>query len=235
MNVITVSTVLDDPWLQDSTPVATVIELQYDPIACACASYRAWIESGIKFADLDTFVPTEADHHRAQLIRNYYRGKITWQMLQNQTHRPVSEFRKKLMGIIEGTQRITTAELGILHRINYFYDEDLAHDAVFEDFYARRDYVGILPTVKSNHRERVSLTRIVTVSRKNYENVEFWLEPAGGFVPCVITVAQQNPLLSLLSSVLEAGPVELVANWYPRAMPGPDDRAYYKLTHPKLA
>ena len=234
MNLVATSTVLDDTWL-NQPPTATVVELQYDPIACACASYRAWIQNGIKFADLDTFLPSKEDHDRAQLIRNYYRAKITWQMLQNQTHRPVSEFRRKLMGIIEGTQRITTAELGILHRINYFYDEDRAHDAVFEDFYAKHEQVGILPTVKSNHRERVNLVRTVVVGRKNYENIEFWMEPAGGAVPCMIPVSNQNPLLPLIGSVLEAGPVELIANWYPKIMPGPDNRAYYRLTHLKLA
>ena len=234
MNLVATNSVLEDLWAQEP-PTATVVELQYDPIACACASYRAWMEGGIKFADLDTFVPTAEDHARAQLIRNYYRAKITWQMLQNQTHRPVSEFRRKLMGIIEGTQRITTAELGILHRINYFYDEDQAHDAIFEDFRARHEPVGILPTVKTSHRERVNLTRTVTISRKNYENVEFWMEPSHTPVLCMIPVSNQNPLLSLISSVLEAGPVELIANWYPRVMPGADNCAYYRLTHLKLA
>ena len=234
MNLIATSTVLDDTWL-NQPPVATLIELQYDPIACACASYRAWIQNGIKFADLDTIVPSKEDHDRAQQIRNYYRAKITWQMLQNQTHRPVSEFRRKLMGIIEGTQRITTAELGILHRINYFYDEDQAHDSIFEEFRAGREPVGILPTVKTSHRERVSLTRTVVVSRKNYENIEFWMEPAHTPVPCMIPVSNQNPLLSLIDSVLAAGPVELLANWYPKVMPGPGDRAYYRLSHLKLA
>ena len=234
MNLVATSTVLDDTWL-DQPPTATVVELQYDPIACACASYRAWTERGIKFADIHTFVPSPEDHTRAQLIRNYYRAKITWQMLKSPDQKAVSEFRRKLMGIIEGTQKITTAELGILHRINYFYDEDRAHDAIFEDFRADREPVGILPTVKTSHRERVSLIRTVTVSRKNYENVEFWMEPAHTPVPCMIPVSNQNPLLSLIGSVLEAGPVELIANWYPRAMPGPDDRAYYRLTHLKLA
>lgn len=234
MNLVATNSVLEDLWAQEP-PTATVIELQYDPIACACASYRAWIQNGIKFADLDTFVPAPEDHHRAQDIRHYYRAKITWQMLQNQTHLPVSEFRKKLMGIIEGTQRITTAELGILHRINYFYDEDRAHDSIFEDFRADREPVDILPTVKTSHRERVSLTRTVVVSRKNYENIEFWMEPAHTPVLCMIPVSNQNPLLSLIGSVLEAGPVELIANWYPKHMPGPDNRAYYRLSHLKLA
>lgn len=234
MNLVATNSVLEDIWNQEP-PTATIVELQYDPIACACASYRAWIERGIKFADINTFVPTAEDQARAQDIRNYYRAKITWQMLQSQAQRPISEFRRKLMGIIEGTQRITTAELGILHRINYFYDEDRAHDSVFEKFYAGREQVGILPVLKSNHRERMSLTHTVTVSRKNYENVEFWMEPAEGLMPCMIPVSNQNPLLTLISSVLEAGPVELIANWYPKVMPGPNDRTYYRLTHPKLA
>lgn len=229
MNLVATNSTIED--LFNTAPTATQVVFRDDPIVLSCASYRMWINNGIKFMDLDSVTPVTEDRVRAEALRNYYRARITWQMLQARESRPISEFQRKLMGIIEGTLQITTAELGILYRINYFYDEDLAHDEIFE----HRTFT-VLPNTFTNRRGRFVLNREVSVTRRQYKNTEYWLDAVGSDVPCMITVQQDNTLRPLLASVLKSGPVELVANWHPKALRGQaQSRHYYRLTAVELA
>jgi len=237
--MIDVSLTIDDPVdsIFDNSkllepPTATVLTFKYDPIVAACASYRIWKISGRRWADLDQMVPLPEDQAMADQVRSYYRAKITWEKLRSTDQRPLSEFRRKLMGMIENTYQITTADLGILHRLPYFYAEDTAQDAVFD---------GCQPAEelrRNDHHSGIYTFNLVSeifVSRKRYESFQFWLRSEDLSVPCLIVAQKENTLLPLLQSIVRRGPVELSAKLFPKWRLGPGEQGYYQLGGIELA
>jgi hypothetical protein len=210
-----------------------VIKLPDDPIALGCASYRLGLKGLGQYHDFDNLAVQSEDREMAQNIRNYYRAKITWQMLKNTNEqRPVSEFRRKLMGIIERTHDITQADIGILYRIPYFYVEDREHDAIFADL---PEY-SIVQTPAKNLESTMTLTRRVQVLRRTRSVTQYWFSVENTVVPCMATIDNQNVLRHLFDSIVDRGPVRLEAHWYPKTLWGSQgrDRDYYQLAHIRL-
>ena len=65
----------------------------------------------------------------AHEIRKYYLHRSTMQILKG--HQP-TEFQQKMIGFLADTRPLKVDELGILYRLPYFYQEDLALERVFE-------------------------------------------------------------------------------------------------------
>lgn len=212
---------------------ATVVTFKHDPIVLACASYRTWVVYGSRWRDLDQMNPLPEDYDMATKVRNYYRAKITWEQLKSSDpfQRPMSDFRKKLMGIIEGTHQITTKDLGILYRLPYFYAEDTAKDAVFEGY----STVELSRDNQHTGTYTFGLVSEILVSRKRYESVQFWLRSEELPVPCVVVAQKENTLLPLLQSVVRRGPIQLSARLFPKWRLGPGEEGYYQLGEVKLA
>lgn len=213
---------------------AKIVQFEDDPIALSCASYRLGQAGYGQYHDFDMMKPEPEDRQQALNIRNYYRAKITWQMLKNTNEqRPVSEFRRKLMGIIENNYDITQSDLGILYRIPYFYQEDTEHDAIFADL----PQYEIIRTLGKDIEETFVLTRQVSVMRRSRDTMQYWLRAEKTIVPCMIVIDSKNTLKPLLDSVLSRGPVRLEANWYPKKLWGGQgrDREYYQLGSVRLA
>ena len=210
------------------------IQFEDDPIALSCASYRLGQAGYGQYHDFDMLKPEPEDRQQALNIRNYYRAKITWQLLaRTQQQQPPTPFRQKLMGIIENTYQITQSDLGILYRIPYFYQEDTAHDAIFADL----PRYEIIRTIGENIEETFVLMQQVAVMRRARDTVEYWLRSANTVVPCMTAIDSKNMLKPLLDSVLSRGPVRLRANWYPKSLWNGQgsDRMYYKLARIELA
>jgi len=211
-----------------------VIHFEDDPIALSCANYRLSQAGYGQYHDFDMLKPEPEDRQQALNIRNYYRAKITWQLLaRTQQQQPPTPFRQKLMGIIENTYQITQSDLGILYRIPYFYQEDTAHDAIFADL----PRYEIIRTLGKGIEETFVLTRQVSVMRRARDTVQYWLRAEKTIVPCMVVIDSKNMLKPLLDSVLSRGPVRLEANWYPKTLWGGQDcdREYYQLGSVKLA
>ena len=234
MNILAHKTVWLDEFNElEHTKSCKAITLPDDPIALGCASYRLAQAGQGQYSDLDTVIVTPEDRSMALDIRNYYRAKITWQMLKNtDQQRPVSEFRRKLMGIIEGTHEITQADVGILYRVPYFYVEDCQHDEIFADLPA----YSIVPTPGRDIESIMTLSHRVTVLRRSRGVTQYWFRVENTVVPCCATIDNQNVLRHLFDSIVSRGPVELQANWHAKVMPGGPgpDRAYYQLAHIRL-
>jgi len=218
----------------ETTKTQSIIKLPDDPIALGCASYRLGLKGLGQYHDFDHLAVMPEDRKMALDIRNYYRAKITWQMLKNtDSQRPISEFRRKLMGIIENNHNITQADIGILYRIPYFYVEDCEHDAIFADL----PPYEIVQTPGKNIESVFTLTRRVAVLRRTRSVTQYWFSTEKSVVPCMATIDNNNILKLLFDSIVDRGPVRLEANWYPKTMWGSHgrDRDYYQLAHIKLA
>ncbi len=213
---------------------AKIIQFEDDRIALSCASYRLGQAGYGQYHDFDMLKSEPEDRQQALNIRNYYRAKITWQMLKNTNERrPVTEFRRKLMGIIENNYDITQSDLGILYRIPYFYQEDTEHDAIFADL----PQYEIIRTLGKNIEETFVLMQQVSVMRKARDTVQYWLRAEKTIVPCMAVIDSRNMLKPLLDSVLSRGPVRLRANWHPKSLwdGQGQDRMYYQLARIELA
>lgn len=170
-----------------------------DPIALACASYRIWQTTGTRWASLDRDLQIEPeDRVQATAIRRYYLDSMTMSALRGKSG--MSEFRKKLYGILLGTHQIQTADLGILYRLPYFYNEDTTIDRVFENHEQLavpfRDIVSAIESVKT-----FSLREKMLRSRRSAEYYHYWLRSTeDDFVYCFV-VKSDNPLISIVDSM----------------------------------
>lgn len=235
MNILAHKTVwlteFDEP---ERTKALSKITLPDDPIALGCASYRLAQAGRGHYHDLNSLVVEPEDRQQAQNIRNYYRAKITWELLKKTPqHVPLSAFRQKLMSIIEGSHELTENDLGIVYRVPYFYVEDTQHDAIFDRL---PDY-EIVKTLGQNIQSTLTLVQKIEVLRRAYENTEYWFKLPNSVVPCMIVIENKNKLRTLFESMFARGPVQLRANWHPQKMWGTQerDRWYYKLARVELA
>ena len=177
-----------------------VVEFQDDPVALAWGSYQIYLKNkGQRWTDLKQVIATEEDRLMAQEIRRYYRDRIMLQTLSSDYKQ--SEFRKKLYGILINERAVYDEDMGILHRLPYFYVEDTAIDRAIEQttptigdgsLFGREDVV-----------DEYTLIERVLYSRKRNEVVQFWLKAVGNPHLHMIAVLANNPLLSLLDSILK--------------------------------
>jgi hypothetical protein len=174
-----------------------------DPVAMAWAAYRVYLTNpALRWTDLNDVVVTEEDRAQSQAIRSYYTNRILLGAIKNNGN--ISEFRKKLYGLLIGKTGIKPNEIGILHRLPYFYVEDTALDQVVEQTQSA------VPLPSSNLAGTFTVIQRILVSRKHGEYVNFWLSHNKKPEPFLIVVKTDNPLLSLLTGILEK-PVQLSA------------------------
>jgi hypothetical protein len=174
-----------------------------DPVALTWASYRAYLNSpAVRWADFDTVVVTVHDRAVAQEIRSYYTGRILMDAMKST--QPMSEFRKKLYGLLIGETGLKKKDIGLLYRLPYFYAEDTALDQVIAQTQSAT------PLLVSDLAGTFTLIKRILVSRRSGEFVQFWLQHHKRPEPFMILVKTDNPLLPLLEGIL-ANPVKLSA------------------------
>ena len=102
-----------------------------DPLALSCASYRIYKnEPARRFTNIDTVKATAEDRVHAQAIRDYYNQRYTMKALKGQT---LTDYQQKAAQFLSGLYHLTTEEVGMLYKLPYFYDEDLALEHVVEN------------------------------------------------------------------------------------------------------
>lgn len=178
-----------------------LVEFNDDPVALAWGSYQIYLKNkGQRWTDLKQVIATEEDRLMAQEIRRYYRDKIMLQTLSSNYTQ--SEFRKKLYGIVANERAVYDEDLGILHRLPYFYVEDTAVDRAIEQttptigegsLFGREDVVG----------EYTVIERVLVGRRRQSEGVQFWLKAADNPYLHMIAVQASNPMLPLFESVIK--------------------------------
>ena len=170
-----------------------------DPLALSVTSYLIWKSNPhrrwVSVSDVGRPSPEARD--LAHEIRRYYLHRNTINVLQGQTP---TEFQYKMNGFLADIRPLKTDEQGLLYRIPYFYQEDLALDAIFEGA-DQPEMDG--PTLYGTTSHTI-LTPIQEVlrSRKSGDFVQFWFSDTSGH-RCVYDVKADNKLLSVFRSLFK--------------------------------
>jgi hypothetical protein len=166
-----------------------------DPVALAWASYRQFKSHGSRWVDLDTVTATPEDREKSAEIRKYYADRIMITMLRSKT---VSEFRRKLYGVVTNTLQLNKTDIGLLHRLPYFYEEDLAIDRVV----AQTQSVTMhMPA----ERVTAQFTVIESIfkTRKTGEYTQFWLKSDQHTAPFMLIIKNDNPYFKFVTKILQ--------------------------------
>jgi hypothetical protein len=167
-----------------------------DPVALAWASYRVYLDNpAMRWTDFADVEVTVHDRAVAQEIRSYYTGRILMDAMKS--NQPMSEFRKKLYGLLIGETGLKKKDIGLLYRLPYFYVEDTDLDQVI----AQTESAKVMPTAEI--AGTFTLIKRILVSRRSGEYIHFWIQHHKRSEPFLIVVKTDKPLLSLLASVLE--------------------------------
>ena len=225
MNILTATFDLDDPeptWMV-KTPDPDMI-FDQDPVALACGSYRLFLETNIRWADLTDVTVTDADREQADLVRKYYSDRILMSAVAARGE--MSEFRRKLYGLLIGQSGIKKRDIGMLYRLPYFYAEDTAMDQVME----QTETVSANAPRTRNVIGHFQVIKRIQVSRRSGETVQLWLQKDSPHkVPYMIASRLDNPFLSLTESVLKL-PSRLTAEAHLKHHRGHyRNRLYYQL------
>ena len=200
-----------------------------DPVALAWAGYRLYlVNPANRWADFADVEVTAEDRSKAQEIRSYYTGRILMDTMKSK--QPMSEFRKKLYGLLIGKTGLKKKDIGLLYRLPYFYVEDTDLDQVIAQTEAPTTALAQAPVTGT-----FNLIKRIQVSRRSTESVQFWLRHHKKTVPFLIAVKADNPLLPLLQNILERSlPISATAHFkihrgYHR------NRGFYQLSNVELA
>jgi hypothetical protein len=198
-----------------------------DPVALAWAAYRVYLANPAnRWADFDDVEVNEQDRAQAQEIRSYYTGRILMDTMKS--NQPMSEFRKKLYGLLIGETGLKKKDIGLLYRLPYFYAEDTALDQVI----AQTQSASVMFSMEL--AGTFTLIKRILISRRSGDFVQFWLQHHKRSEPFMIVVKTDNPLLSLLEGILE-NPVKLSATAHLKTHRGYHrNRHYHQLGNVEL-
>lgn len=171
------------------------MEFHDDPVALTCASYRTFLTTGIRWTDLKDITATDQDRELAAHIRKYYSDRILLAAVAAKGE--MSEFRRKLYGLLIGQTGLKKRDSGLLYRLPYFYAEDTAMDQVMEQTESAtgpnpRPVVGNFQVIQR-----------IQVSRRSGETVQLWLQKDSSRIPYMIAAKLDNPFLILVESLLK--------------------------------
>lgn len=202
------------------------IVYKHDPVALALASYRIWQANGMRWADFDDLVPLEEDIVRAQELRAYYAGQMTFDALKGAGLN--TTFRKKLYAIVSNCHQYTKEDIGLLHRLPYFYEEDLTLDQLTQDF------ASVEVSVAKELAGEFSLHKRMLRSRRSGEYYHYWLKRKGSQHLYKLVVKSDDVLRPLVESMLET-PRLYTATAYYKSMQGKRRFTYIQLGGMRLA
>lgn len=220
MNVLTATfDDLETAWAP-KTPEPDLV-FNEDPVALACSSYRAFLETSLRWVELDSVTVTDQDRVQAAQIRKYYSDRILLAAVAAKGE--MSEFRRKLYGLLIGQTGLKKRDVGLLYRLPYFYAEDTAMDQVMEQTESATG--GRTQEVLGEFQ----ITKRISVSRRSGESVQLWLQKDADTVPYMIASKLDNPFLTLVESMLKR-PAKLAATAYLKHHRGHyRNRLYYQL------
>lgn len=166
-----------------------------DPIALGCAVHRKWLaEPGhSRWQEFDFITPEPVDYEQAADIRKYYGDRILMQMLAGRGE--PSSFRKKLYGLVSGSMQLDKKDIGLLYRLPYFYQEDLALDRVAEKTQpagARIDY---------RITDQFEVIERVLRSRNAGDYTQLWLKGTNSKAAFVLTIKCDNPYHRMITAL----------------------------------
>ena len=202
MNQISVLLEKIDEWKQDFERLelksAEPIVFKDDPVAMAIAVHRRWKEAnrtGDRWADLETTPVTDGDRRVSVELRKYYADRIMLAMLGNNK---ISDFRRKLYGVVTNSLNLNKSDIGLLYRLPYFYEEDLALDRVVAQ---------TQPLTQREPTERVkgrfTVIERIYRSRRSGDYTQLWMTREDSTAPYMLTIKADNPYHRLVVNLLE--------------------------------
>jgi hypothetical protein len=228
MNILSATLDFEDNLEWTSKVPEQDMEFDEDPVASSCASYRAFLETSIRWVELRDVTVTDQDREQAAQIRKYYSDRILLAAVAAKGE--MSEFRRKLYGLLIGQTGIKKRDVGLLYRLPYFYAEDIAMDQVME----QTETVSDNGTSTRLVAGKFQVIRRVQVSRRSGESVQLWLQKDSGKFPYMIASKLDNPFLTLVESVLKQ-PIALQATAHLKHHRGHyRSRLYYQLANLEL-
>ena len=213
-------------------PEPLLAKFSDDPVALSIQSYLIWkSHPGRRWVPVDEVgrVTPEA-RQMAQDLRTYFLHRNTMKVLQGQTP---TEFQYKMNGLLNDIRPLPQDELGLLYRLPYFWQEDLALDQVFEgatniDVTPDGPHLPVWRTVTTH--ARLTPIREVLKSRKSGDFVQFWFSTHDG-ERCMYAVRADNALISLFRSLFKQESMQVKATAMLHRMPGSHIRTnYWKLS-----
>lgn len=225
-----------DPRVYNNTsarkPEPLMAKFSDDPIALSIQSYLIWKNNpSRRWVPVDEVgrVTPEA-RQMAQELRTYFLHRNTIKVLQGQTP---TEFQYKMNGLLNDLRPLPQDELGLLYRLPYFWQEDLALDQVFEG----AAHINVTPPGANLPEWRVVTTharlipiREVLKSRKSGDFVQFWFKTNDG-ERCMYAVRADNSLISVFRSLFKRESMQVKATAMLHRMPGSHIRTnYWKLS-----
>lgn len=234
-NVIVTADDFDfDDWIgQEPKKPSPVVKLPADPVACACASYRTWKEQPHRrWEDLETVVVWQDDIEEAERLKKYYREKMVIEALKSSNGINRSQFRQKLAKLVVNELEITKDEIGLLHRLPYFYAEDLDLDSIVGQTDDRLvKHQGVQRTL---FEATLTPVKQILVSRRAGEYYHYWFKDSNN-TPYNFVIKGDNPLFKMFDSLYQRPSLRINADLYPKSMRGHRGHNYYQLGSVVLA
>ena len=207
-----------------------------DPVALSITSYLIWKSKPhrrwVPITEVGRVVPEARE--MAHELRKYYLQRNTMKLLMG---RPHTEFQLKMDQFLSDIRPLKIDELGMLYRLPYFYQEDLALDQVFEgatNIEAKPDGPH-LPVIRHiTTHARLTPIREVLRSRKSGDFVQFWFADSVG-QRHVYAVRADNSMISLFRSLFKRELIQIKAQAMLNRLPGSHIRTtYWKLSNLEL-
>lgn len=203
-----------------------------DPIALSIQSYLIWKNNParrwVPVDEVGRVTPEARD--MAHDLRTYFLHRNTMKVLQGQQP---TEFQNKMNGLLNDIRPLQQDEMGLLYRLPYFWQEDLALDQVFEgainiDVKPNGPHLPVWHQVTAH--ARLTPIREVLKSRKSGDFVQFWFTNMDG-QRYMYAVRADNSLISLFRSLFKRESLQVKATATVHRMPGSHIRTnYWKLS-----
>ena len=213
-------------------PPPKLVTLKDDPVTLACAAYRMYQENPRhRWLDFDQVVVWQEDREQAERLKAYYRNQFvetTFKMLKSTNNRSLSSFRRKLYLLVNSDLQITEREVGLLHRLPYFYAEDLALDEVMQSTESIAEHIPA-------HQQTLNLTLIKKVlrSRNAGESNQYWFRDQSNPHAYMLSVKTDNVLANFFDSMAHR-PLALESVVVCKQMQGRPNHVYFQLAGPRV-
>jgi hypothetical protein len=202
-----------------------------DPIALSIQSYLVWKSNParrwVPVEEVGRVTPEARD--MAHDLRKYFLHRSTMKVLSGQTP---TEFQYKLNAFLSDIRPLKIDELGLLYRLPYFWQEDLALDKVFEG--ATQIEVDGPGMYSVTTHARLTPVREVLKSRKSGDFVQFWFSDTDGH-RAVYEVKSDNKLISVFRSLYRQPSLQIKAQAQMQTLRGSHIKTrFWRLTNLEL-
>lgn len=187
---------------QLDAPSSVPIEFRDDPLALSCAAHRLRMSNNSPHGSgsLNDQHVLPQDHAQANIIRQYYRGRILMRVLRRQdTSRALTGFEQAVNDICD-QRPMTKSHLGPLHLLPSFYLEDTQRDHICQSVMTSTDQDALgrkLGEIGTGVRRLAPITKVCR-HRRAHQVIEYWFRDLTTNHAVRWEVDDKNPLRGLV-------------------------------------